>query len=379
VQALRSEGYAGAISLISEESEYPYDRPPLSKQVLTTGSLEPRQQLIQSGEAERLNVDLKLGACAAGLDQTDRVVRLADGCALPYGTLVIATGASARPSPWGNADGVFTLRTLADALALSEAFEVARDVAIVGAGLIGMEVASSAMSRGVAVTVVDAASGPLMRVVSPDVSARLTQWYEAIGVRLVLNCAIESIGSEDGRKVIRLRSGGTVTADFVVVAIGSQPNLGWLASSGLPIDDGVLADATGLVCGAGDVYAAGDVASWWEPDAGRHRRHEHWTRAVEQAPCVAHNVCHPDDRRTVTTPAYSWSDQFGSKLQMLGLVGGGKTRFVAGAGSDQWAALSDSDGELVGATFMNWPRGLAWARRTLAERGGVDELYGQLA
>jgi phthalate 3,4-dioxygenase ferredoxin reductase subunit len=336
-------------------------------------------RLLEGGEAARLNVDLKLGVRGIGVDTAERVVYLADGSALPYRTLVIATGASARPSPWGSSDGVFTLRSLDDALALSKAFEGSRDVAIVGAGLIGMEVASSAMSRGLAVTAVDAALGPLVRVVSADVSARLTKWYEAQGVRLALNCTIESIGSTNGRKVIYLGSGETISSDCLVVAIGSQPNIGWLTDSDLPIDDGVLTDETGLVRGTSDVYAVGDVASWWDPDTGCHTRHEHWTRAVEQAPCLAHNVCHPDDRRTVTTPAYSWSDQFGSKLQMIGRSGRDETRFLPGGRSDQWAALSGSNGVFIGATFMNWPRGLSSARRTLAARGTVDELYRQLA
>jgi NADPH-dependent 2,4-dienoyl-CoA reductase/sulfur reductase-like enzyme len=268
---------------------------------------------------------------------------------------------------------------LADALALSRAFVGRPELAIVGAGLIGMEVASSAVSRGIAVTVVDAASGPLMRVLSADVSTRLSQWYEGKGVRVAFGRAIESIAPKDDGQAIQLDDGSVITADCVVVAIGSQPNLAWLAGSDLPLDNGVLADATGLVCGTLDVYVVGDVASWWDPDTGRHTRHEHWTRAIEQAACLAHNICHPEDRTSVTTPAYAWSDQFGCKLQMLGHVGSDESKFVAGGGPDQWAALSGSAGELVGATFMNWPRGVARARRALLDRSSVDEMYGQLA
>ena len=378
-QALRSEGYGGTIYLVGEDAEWPYDKPPLSKQVLSSGVLEPRMRLVEAEEAARANLDFRLGMRATGIDAANRVVHLADGSAQPYGTLVLATGASAKPSPWGSADGIFTLRSLADALALSKSFEGARDVAIVGAGLIGMEVASSALSRGLDVTVVDAAPGPLLRVVSADVSARLTDWYESRGVRIAVGRGIESIKSAGGRKVVHLDRAETISADCVVVAIGSQPNVGWLAASGIPIEDGVLTDECGRVLDTSDIYAVGDVASWWDPVAGRHVRSEHWTRTVEQAPCVAHNMCHPDDPWTVRTPPYSWSDQFGAKLQMIGRVGLDETRFVAGAGTTQWAALSGSDGEFAGATFMNWPRGLAAARRALGARASVADLYEQLA
>ena len=378
-QALRTEGFAGAISIVGDETEWPYDKPPLSKQVLTTGRLESRMRLLERQEAAQLNIDVKLGSAATEVDVAARVVRLADGSALPYGALILATGASARPSPWGSADGVFTLRRLSDALGLSDAFATSRDIAIIGAGLIGMEVASSAASRGLSVTVVDAAAGPMMRVVSPDVATRLVGWYEALGVRFAFGRGIESIGQARGRTTIGFDSGQTVTADCVVVAIGSQPNTDWLAGSDIPVGDGIPTDEFGAVLGLSDVYAVGDVASWWDPASGRHTRHEHWTRTIEQATCLAHTICHPDDRRTVTTPHYSWSDQFGAKLQMIGRIGPDRACFVSGANPDQWAALSGANGALVGATFVNWPRALAAARRGLAAEKTVEGLYAELA
>jgi NADPH-dependent 2,4-dienoyl-CoA reductase/sulfur reductase-like enzyme len=365
VQGLRTEGCDDPIVLIDEQDESPYDKPPLSKQVLVSGEADARIRLLTDTDATELAVELRLGTGAASLDQGRKVVVLRDGSTQPYSRLVLATGGHAMASPWGNGDGIFTLRTLDEARRLSRSLRELSTLTVVGAGLIGTEVASAGVAHGVQVTLVDAAPGPLSRVVSDDVSRWLADWYRSHGLALRFGAKVEAIDAHDRCHRVRLASGETLESDCVVVAIGSRPSVAWLAGAGLTVEDGVLCSDGGAAVGAPDVYAVGDVARWWDAELGVHVRHEHWTRATEQAACVAHNIAHPGADRTVSSPSYAWSDQFGSKLQVVGRRIERTTRLVPGARPDQWAALYASGDRLVGAAVLNWPKALAAARRSL--------------
>ena len=373
-QGLRAEGCTEPIALIDEQDEAPYDKPPLSKQVLVSGDVEPRVRLLPGAHATELAIDLMLGVGAASVDPDRKRVVLRDGSTQPYSRLVLATGGHAISPPWGGGDGIFTLRTLDQARHLSQSLRAASALTVIGAGLIGTEVASAAVTHGVRVALVDAAPGPLCRVVSDDVSSWLSDWYTSLGVELRFDAKVEAIDAQDAHHAVRLAGGETLESDCVVVAIGSRPNVAWLADSGLTIDDGVVCNDAGEATGVPGVYAVGDVARWWDADAGAHVRHEHWTRATEQAACVAHNIAHPGARRTVTGAPYAWSDQFGSKLQVVGRRLDRTSRLVPGNRPEQWAALYVTGGRLVGAAVLNWPKALVAARRSLETTGELPAL-----
>lgn len=374
VQGLRSDGLTDPIVLIDDQDELPYDKPPLSKQVLVASDVEPRIRLFTEADAASHAVEMRLGVGAAGLDLQRKVIVLCDGSMQPYSRLVIATGGRAIPSQWGPADASFTLRTLDQARRLSRSLRAASTLTVIGAGLIGTEVASAGVTHGVRVALVDAAPGPLRRVVSEDVSAWLSEWYTSHGVDLRFDTMVEAIDVHGEQYVVRLAGGATLESDCVVVAIGSRPNVAWLAESGLMIEDGVMCNDAGEAVAAPDVYAVGDVARWWDADASAYVRHEHWTRATEQAACVAHNIAHPGAGRTVNGPPYAWSDQFGSKLQVVGRRLDRTSRLVPGSRPDQWAALYVTGGRLVGAAVLNWPKALVAVRRSLETTGAMPTL-----
>jgi 3-phenylpropionate/trans-cinnamate dioxygenase ferredoxin reductase subunit len=324
-EALRHHGYDGPLVVVGAEAHEPYDRPPLSKQVLT-GDQPPA--------ATALDVPADLGAewwrgvRATGLDLDRRRV-VTDGGPLAYRAVLIATGAeprvlpSARPGP-----GVHYLRTLDDAVALRDDLGRTERLVVIGAGFIGLEVASSAMKLGVPVAVVEALPQPLERGLGPQVAAMVAAWLRAKGVDLRTGAAIDSIVADRGTgrpARVLLAGGGGIDADTVVVGVGVAPATTWLESSGLDLTDGVGADrhlqATRGGRSVPGVYAAGDVVRWFHPRAGEAVRVEHWTHAGESAEVAAANLLAEwaggpqDDYDPVP---YFWSDQQGVKLQFVG-------------------------------------------------------------
>lgn len=308
VEQLRQAGYEGRISLVGAEPHPPYDRPPLSKQLLA-GEWEPERVSLKDDAAlEDLGVRLYLGLPAVALRPGE--VELADGSVLAADAIVLATGVVARRLP-GQPDSVHTLRTLDDALALRAELETAQSLVVVGAGFIGAEVASTAAAKGVAVTVLEAAPVPLARGLGEEVGGLAGRLITEGGVELRLGARIT--GFADGG--VELADGTRVAADVVVVGIGGVPDLEWLADTGLDLSDGVPCDARGRVVGLDGVWALGDAAAWEGPDGARHR-HEHWTSTSDQATVVARSITGTE--APPETVPYVWSDQFGLKIQVIG-------------------------------------------------------------
>jgi NADPH-dependent 2,4-dienoyl-CoA reductase/sulfur reductase-like enzyme len=308
VEQLRQAGYEGRISLVGAEPHPPYDRPPLSKQLLA-GEWEPERLSLKDDAAlEDLGVRLYLGLPAVALRPGE--VELADGSVLSADAIVLATGVVARRLP-GQPSGVHTLRTLDDALALRAELDTASSLVVVGAGFIGAEVASTAAAKGVAVTVLEAAPVPLARGLGEEVGALAGRLITEGGVDLRLGARITGF-AEGG---VELADGTRVPADVVVVGIGGVPDLEWLADTGLDLSDGVPCDAEGRVVGLDGVWALGDAAAWEGADGGRHR-HEHWTSTSDQATLVARGIT-GTEAPPATVP-YVWSDQFGLKIQVIG-------------------------------------------------------------
>jgi phthalate 3,4-dioxygenase ferredoxin reductase subunit len=376
-RGLRAEGYEREIVLLGAESDWPYDKPPLSKQLLSGEWDAEQTALLTSGQAQELALDVRLGRRAEALDVAAQEVVLGDGGRVAYDACVVATGSSARPSPWPERPGVHVLRTLQDALAIRERFAAGGSVAIVGGGFIGAEVASSARARDLQVTIVDPLELPMERVVGRAAALVFTELAARNGIDLRLGHGVEAIEGTVGALTLRLTDGSTVRADTAVVGIGALPNDGWLSSSGLLVDNGLVCDELCRAAGADDVFAAGDVARWQHPGEGGLVRVEHWTNAVDQAGCVAHNVAHPDDPRPYAAVPYVWTDQHGWKFQIAGHPEHGARHEVIGeldAERPRAAMLvADAGGTLTGAVTLNWPRALAECRRGIAAGIPADE------
>lgn len=324
-EQLRAAGHQGRISLIGAEPHAPYDRPPLSKQVLT-GEWEPARTTLRDAEGlDELGVRSHLGSAAvalrhhgdAGSGRGRCEVELAGGATLHGDVVVVATGVSARRLP-GQPDDVHTLRTLDDALALRSVLERIGSLLIIGGGFVGAEVASAARARGIAVTVLEALDVPAERALGRELGALAGRLMTEAGVEL--RTGTRTAGFVEGG--VELTDGTRCLADAVLVGVGGVPQLDWLAGAAdlgvgdlgvgdLDVSDGLACGPTGRVHGLPGVWAVGDVARW-----DGHRT-EHWTNAGDQAAAVAHDVLGVESGPRSTVP-YFWSDQFGLKLQLIG-------------------------------------------------------------
>jgi NADPH-dependent 2,4-dienoyl-CoA reductase/sulfur reductase-like enzyme len=371
-QALRSEGYAGEVILVGEERELPYDKPPLSKGLLAGTVNQDSVRLLTEDAADQAGIRLVLGHRATALDVAENLVELDGHHPLGYDHLVVATGARARPSPWGERAGIHVVRTLQDSHLLRQDLLAGGHVVVVGGGFIGAEVASTARLLGLEVTMVDPLPVPMSRVLNPEIGGWFVDLHERHGVRSRFGVGVERIDGERGDFTATLTDGSQVTAAVVVVGIGAEPNDDWLRSSGLVVDNGLVLDQYCRAVDAHNVFGAGDVARWFHPGYGAEMRVEHWTNAVDQAVCVAHNIAHPEDLRPYAPVEYVWSDQHDWKVQVVGRASGTTEHVVVGepAVENRFAVLYTKDGtSLCGAAVVNWPRALIACRKAL--RGGA--------
>jgi len=312
-ETLRREGYDGTLTLVGDEPLAPYDRPPLSKQLLSAEWEPERLTLRPAADLAALDLDLRLGVAATGLELADRTVRLADGSQVPYDGLIVATGVRPRRLP---GEGAHVLRTLDDALTLRDQLGPGLRLVIVGAGFLGAEAAAVAWRLGAHVTLLEPAPVPLAHAVGTQVGELLTRAHVDRGVNLRCGVSVSEV-TEDG---VRLADGEIVEADEVLVAVGSRPNTEWLESSGLPLGDGVVCDE---YCEAArNVYAAGDVARWYNPLFGTSMRIEHRTNAAEQGMAAARNLLRPEARKPFAPVPYFWSDQYDMRIQAYGYLRG---------------------------------------------------------
>ena len=371
-QALRMLGYADDVTLIGEEPHAPYDKPPLSKEML--GQECVRVPLLSDDELAALSLDLRLGVRATAVEPARRVVRTEAGETFGYDHLVIATGVKARVLPGvEHLTGVYTVRTSEDAVALHEALDTARQLVVVGAGFIGSEVAAAARRRGLSVDIVEPQAIPMSHLFGPEVGAQLARLHEINGVTVHAGVGVAGF---DGRAVVsgvRLTDGRTLPADLVVVGIGAIPATDWLISSGLPIANGIDCDEGLRVLGAEGIYAAGDIARWPCAFADEPIRIEHWTNANEHGAIVAASIMGVEAPRT--QPPYVWSDQYGHRVQVVGLPRGGRLARMTGSVDDGTliALFADAQRKCVAALVLDDARALMRCRRAVATRAVVDE------
>lgn len=365
-EALRREGFAGLITLVGDELHLPYDRPPLSKQVLL-GTWEPERTAFRDDATyQRLDIGLRLGATATAVDQDARTVALSTGDHVPYDRLVIATGVRPLRLRQGHdLHGVHVLRTLDDTLALRSALAGATSVAVVGAGFLGSEAAAAARTLGLEVTLIDLAPVPLSRQFGDDLGGWVGDLHREHGVTVRTGVGVSALLGDDKVTGVRLADGTAVDADVVLVAIGSTPATDWLVGSGIPVQDGVLCDAT---CRAApDVYAAGDVARWHNERFDTLMRVEHRMNATEQGMAVAKNIV--GDPKPFTPIPYFWTDQFDARIQAYGIFPPDAEMTVAQGDptARKFVAHYHHDGTLVGVLGWNMPRELRAARALLAQ------------
>lgn len=376
---LRKQGHDGPIVVLDNDAGGPYRRPEVSKGLLS-GVYDTAAVAVRW--PTDLQLDFRPGISATALDPVRKVVHLRDGSGdheLGYDGLVIASGAIARPLP-GMPTGVHTLRTAADAERMRAELDAAQSVVIVGGGFIGLEVASVARTLGKDVTVLELAERPLERVLGSAFGEHLAAVHRSRGVDLRCGTGLErfTTGAEGRVSGAVLSDGTTLPTSLVLVAIGSQPAVGWLAGTGVDGAGGVRCDATCAVEGLDAVVAAGDVAEWWNPLYERRMRVEHWTNAIEQGVFAARRLLGRHDPAGFASAPYFWSDQWGVRIQSLGSTTDHDEVMIMEQAEDKILVAYGRAGRLVAVAGMDTGSAVNRYRKaildgaTLASVPGID-------
>ncbi|NJC71837.1 NAD(P)/FAD-dependent oxidoreductase [Planosporangium thailandense] len=379
-EQLRAAGWAEPVTVIGSEPHPPYNRPPLTKTALRDGA-DP-EGLAFRQRPSTADVEWRLGTTVRSADLRDRTVTLDDGSTLPYDGLVIATGVSARrlnlaaPRSWRH-----TVRTIEDAKALREDLEDGSRVVIIGGGFIGCEVASTAVSLGCEVSVVEPFSVPLEGPAGYILGAEVQRRHESQGVRFRTRRTVAALHREaaDGPTTVELDDGSWLVADVVVEAVGSTANTGWLEGQGLDLTNGVLCDvdlhpltATGPLR---DVVAIGDVARFPVPMfGGMPCRIEHWTMPTDMAGHAARSLIAGITGKPITGPAFNplptfWSDQYGTRIQSFGIpaLGRDDVRVLEGDLTSEAVLGYHRDNTLVGVVLLGMPKQMITYRQALID------------
>lgn len=373
-EALRDLDAEAAITLIGEEHHPPYDRPPLSKAVLL--DTDPGNGLFVRGAgfyAEK-RIDLRPGTPVAAIEPAARQVVTASGERIGWDHLVIATGARARRLriPGAEDPRVLTLRTLDDAEALKARLATKPRLAVVGGGLIGLEVAASARQLGCQVSVLEAADRLMARCVPPAISVRFAALHRTHGVDLHLGCALRAIEPAPGGALLLVAEGARIEADLVVAGIGGVPDTALAEAAGIAVRDGILTDGQGRTNLPG-IYAAGEVARAPHPFwGGRPMRLEAWQVAQNQPAAVARAICGQDG--AYDEIPWHWTDQFGWNLQVLGDPDPGFALVERAEGEKLTAIALDAAGRARGAVLINQGRDATPCRRLIASGRPLDAM-----
>jgi 3-phenylpropionate/trans-cinnamate dioxygenase ferredoxin reductase subunit len=361
--ALRSAGYEGAIDLIGDDPELPYRRPPVSKEIIRGDKTADEIRIKKAEWFDAQDITLRTGQHVLSIDTAARAVRLGPDEGILYDHLLLATGGRAR-SPWG-ASGVRTLRGLADVPRLHGELAAGTRIVVVGAGLIGSEIAASARELGCEVTLLETASQPLPRLLPPRLGDMYVDLHKQAGTDLHTSIMVSSITDVDGETVVRAIDGRTWSAPVVVVAVGMEPNVELAAEAGLEIASpaeggGIVVDALGRTSAPG-VFAAGDVANQPNGVLGGRHRVEHWQGAQNHGTAVGKVMAGGDDPFVVVP--WCWSDQYGSTLQVTGWPQASHEMVVRGSLDDRdFTAYLLDDGVIRGAVSIGRPREIRTAR-----------------
>ena len=376
-EQVRKSQFTGPVTIVSDEAHLPYDRPPLSKDVLQDSAkgfadvvLKPADFYADS------DITLRLGSAAQSLDTAARSVTLADGTVLGYDELVIATGLVPKRIPsLPDLAGIRVLRSLDDALALRHHAASARRAVIIGAGFIGCEVAASLRKLGVDVVLVEPQPAPLASVLGEQVGQLVARLHRAEGVDLRTGVGVAGVRGDAGTvTAVELSDGTVVDADLVVIGIGSRPATDWLAGSGVDLvdkDNGVLCDEVGATSAA-HVWALGDVAAWRDA-TGHQVRVEHWSNVAEQARVLVPAMLGVEIPALTVVP-YFWSDQYDVKIQCLGEPEPGDVVHLVSDDGRKFLAYYSRDGVLAGVVGGGMPGKVMKARAKIAAGAPIGDV-----
>jgi len=372
-EQLRRSGYDGPVAIVSAERHLPYDRPPLSKDVLHDDSKTLEDVVLKPAEFYADNdIALLLGVAAQSLDTTAKTVTLTDDRVLDYDDLVIATGLSPRRIPdLADLAGIRVLRSFDEALALREQAGSAARAVIVGAGFIGCEVAASLRTIGVEVVLVEPQPTPLAGVLGETIGELVARLHRAEGVDVRTGVGVAEVRGDSAVTAVELTDGTVLEADLVVVGIGSRPATDWLVGSGVALDNGVCCDQVGRTSEP-HVWALGDVASWRDA-AGHQVRVEHWSNVADQARVLVPSILGQEPPEVVTVP-YFWSDQYDVKIQCLGEPAPEDTVHVVHDDGRKFLAYYERDGKLAGVVGGGMPGKVMMARAKIAAGAPITDV-----
>jgi 3-phenylpropionate/trans-cinnamate dioxygenase ferredoxin reductase subunit len=369
-EQLRRAQYTGPILIVSDEVHLPYDRPPLSKEVLRKEvddtALKPREWY------DEKDITLRLGSAATGLDTAAQTVTLADGNVIGYDELVIATGLVPRRIPsFPDLEGVRVLRSFDESMALRTHASAAKRAVVIGAGFIGCEVAASLRGLGVDVVLVEPQPTPLASVLGEQIGELVTRLHRDEGVDVRTGLGVAEVRGDGHVESVVLTDGAELTADLVVVGIGSRPATEWLDGSGIEVDNGVICDEAGRTS-APNVWALGYVASWRDP-MGHQARVEHWSNVADQARVVVPAMLGKDVPSAVVVP-YFWSDQYDVKIQCLGEPHATDIVHIVEDDGRKFLAYYERDGVLVGVVGGGLPGKVMKVRAKITAATPIAEM-----
>jgi NADPH-dependent 2,4-dienoyl-CoA reductase/sulfur reductase-like enzyme len=369
-EELRRVGFEGEIVLAGGEVHLPYDRPPLSKEVIRGDkdetTLRPAEFFTENA------IDLKLGSPAQSVDTASKTVTFADGSELTYDDLIIATGLTPRRiGGLPELSGVHVLRSIEEALALRADLAPGKRALIVGAGFIGCELASSMKSHGVDVVLLEPQATPLASVLGTTVGALVERLHRDAGIDVRVGVGLETLSGDGVVDTAVLGDGSEIAVDVVAIGVGSLPVTDWLADSGIELGNGVLCDAVGRTS-VENVWAIGDVAAW---TIGENRKRvEHWSNAGDQAKVLAGALTGTGDPNAPAQVPYFWSDQFDVKIQALGTVSPTDQVHIVKDDGRKFVAYYERDGVLAAVVGCGSPAAVMKMRAKIAAGTPIAEV-----
>ena len=371
-EQLRRSEYSEPVTIVSDEDHLPYDRPPLSKEVLRAETddvtLKPAEFYAEN------DITVLLGNGARTVDTAARKLTLADGSELGYDELIIATGLVPKRIPsFPDLDGIHVLRNYDESVALRKEAGSARRAVVVGAGFIGCEVAASLRKLGVEVALVEPQPAPLASVLGQQIGELVARLHRAEGVDVRCGVGVEEVRGSDRVEKVVLGDGTELDADLVVVGIGSKPGTDWLEGSGIALDNGVVCDDHGRAS-APHVWAIGDVASW-RHNLGHQVRVEHWSNVADQARVLVPAMMGQEPPAAVSVP-YFWSDQYDVKIQCLGEPEADDTVHVVEDDGRKFLAYYERDGVVAGVVGGGMPGKVMKVRAKIASGAPIADVLG---
>jgi NADPH-dependent 2,4-dienoyl-CoA reductase/sulfur reductase-like enzyme len=370
--ALRAAGFPGRITLVGNESHPPYERPPLSKELLSGSIPVEKTYLHPLDWYAASNIELHWKAEVVSIDRAEQRLRLADGDSIPYDGLLLTTGARARKAPFieQQDQNVFYVRDIDDALALRARLQQGMRVAVVGAGFIGLEIAATARKAGCVVTVIELAAHPLARVAPAEIGHHVADLHRRFGVDLRLGCSVQAVNGTNGSRTVHIAGGGTIEADVIAIGIGAVPNTDLGAAAGLESEDGIVVDEFGKTSDP-HIFAAGDVTRHFNPLLGRPIRLEAWQNAQNQAIAVARVMA--GGTAPFSEVPWLWTDQYDMNMQVAGAPSEWDELVYRGdPAKGGFLAFQMLRKAVVGAISVNAARDMRFARMLIASGHTLD-------